>query len=76
LADVQWNGTNKTLQGTAKVIGGEPFKIVIANNGHKTLKAAATGAQFDLKPHSVSGLSTLTITADKTMKITWLLKYQ
>lgn len=76
LADVHWNPANKTLSGTAKVIGGEPFKIVVANNGHKLLKAANIQVAFELKPHSVAGLSYLTISSDENAEIKWGLKYE
>ena len=33
LADVRWDADDEALSGTAKVIGGEPFRIAIAGNG-------------------------------------------
>ncbi len=76
LADVHWDPGNKTLGGTAKVIGGEPFKIVVANNGHKVLEAVATRVEFDIKPHSVAGLSCLTLCSADNAELRWGLKYK
>jgi hypothetical protein len=76
LADVSWDDGMKTLSGIAKVIGGEPFKIVIANNGAKPLKADCKGATIELKPHSVAGLSYLILSTDANTDIKWMLKYE
>jgi hypothetical protein len=76
LTDVQWDPASKTLRGTASVIGGEPFKIVVGHNGHKHLKAAAEGAECDLKPHSVAGLSVLTLSTADNAEVKWELKYE
>jgi len=35
LADIKWDAAAKVLSGTAKVIGGEAFRITVANNGWK-----------------------------------------
>ena len=76
LADVNWNPTNKTLSGTAKVIGHEPFKIVVANNGHEVLKAVDMRVEFDVKPHSIAGLSCLTLSSANNADVKWGLKYE
>jgi hypothetical protein len=76
LADIRWDAGMKTLSGTAKVIGGEPFKIVVADNGAKTLKSEAKGGWSELKPHPVEGLSCLTLSAAANTEIKWKLKYE
>ncbi|WDE96472.1 hypothetical protein PQO03_00645 [Lentisphaera profundi] len=76
LADLNWDPASKTLSGTAKVIGGEPFKIVIANNGHKLLKAATTGGKSDIKAHSAAGLNCLILSSANTTELKWKLKYK
>ncbi|MCF7957230.1 MAG: sialate O-acetylesterase, partial [Phycisphaerae bacterium] len=35
LEDVRWDAEKRTLRGTAYVIGGEPFKVIVADNGAK-----------------------------------------
>ncbi len=71
LVDVSWNSENKTLSGIAKVIGGEPFKIVIANNGHKVVTS-----ELDVKPHSEAGLSCLTLSSAEDADVKWAIKYE
>ena len=76
LADVRWDAKTKTLSGTARVIGGEPFKIVIANNGAKPLTAEAAGGNSQLGAHPDKGLSSLTLTAAANTDVKWSLKFQ
>jgi hypothetical protein len=76
LADVRWDAATKTLSGTAHVIGGEPFKIVVADNGAKAMKAEAEGGRSELKPHPTAGLSCLTLSAEADADVRWVLKYQ
>lgn len=54
LADVRWDAINRTLSGTAKVIEGENFKIVIARNGFTGSQVSAEGATVRLESHPVS----------------------
>ncbi len=76
MADVSWDPTTGVLSGTAKVIGGEPFKIVVAGNGHKVLKTAVTGAEAELNASSVADLNSLTLTSADTAEVNWSLEYE
>jgi len=51
LADVQWNDTSKELSGTAKVIGGEPFRITIAGNGTVLTDVSVNTGTATFTPH-------------------------
>jgi hypothetical protein len=62
--------------GTASVIGGEPFQIVVANNGAKTLKLVASGAETKLAAHKAAGLSRLTLSAAANTEVEWRLTYE
>ena len=61
LAAVKWDPAAKRLSGTAKVIGGEPFKIVIADNGLKAVKAAAENATATFGAAPAPGLSAIVL---------------
>ncbi len=74
LKDVSWDAKTKTLSGTASVIGGEPFQIVVANNGAKAVKLNATGAEAKLSAHKVEGLSRLILSTDKNTEVKWTLQ--
>ena len=51
LADVKWNAPSRQLTGTAKVIGGEPFRIALACNGLKPANAHTATGEARLEPH-------------------------
>jgi len=76
LKDVRWDADAKVLSGTASVIGGEPFKIVVANNGAKVLSANAQGGTSELKPHPAPGLSCLILAADANTEVKWSIQYE
>ncbi len=76
LADVRWGAEDRTLRGTAKVIGDEPFKIVIANNGARPVNAAAEGAQIQLGPHATPDLSVLELAAHDSSDVAWTVAYE
>jgi hypothetical protein len=76
LTNVCWGAAGKTLSGTAHVIGGEPFKIAIAHNGAKPLKAQATGGAAKLEAHAAQGLGSLVLTAKENTDVKWSLQYE
>jgi hypothetical protein len=76
LKDVRWDPESRTLDGTARVIGGEPFQIVVANNGAKAIKLEANGAEVVLAAHPVAGLSRLTLSASTNAEVEWTLSYR
>jgi hypothetical protein len=72
LAEVQWDGGEMTLSGTAKVIGGEPFRIAIAGNGVDLKEVTVSTGKATLKPHSASGdLRILTIESPQSGDVRW-----
>jgi hypothetical protein len=76
LAAVAWDEANRTLVGTARVIGGEPFRIAIATNGAKPAGATATGGTAELAAHPAAGLATLVLTASETTEVKWTVRYE
>lgn len=76
LADIQWDADGKTLSGTAKVIGGEPFKIAIACNGVDLKEVTVSTGKTTLKPHPVSDdLRILTIENPQSAEIQWSVRH-
>jgi hypothetical protein len=73
LKEVRWDPEARTLGGTASVIGGEPFQIVVAHNGAKALRLEAMGAEAELAAHPVAGLSRLTLSAAANTEVKWKL---
>ena len=76
LSDVRWDARAKTLGGAAHVIGGEPLKIVVADNSAKAISAEAKGGEAKLEPHPVKGLSRLVLSATANAKVKWVLNYK
>lgn len=77
LAGVKWDASTKTLSGVAKVVGGEPFKIVLANNGAHGPKASATGAEASLAAHPASAdLAILTLSRADNGDVAWSVSYE
>jgi len=70
LADVNWNQETMTYSGTAKVIGGEPFVITLANNGHEPDMASASSGQAGVITEG-KGLSRLTLTSETNADVKW-----
>ena len=76
MKDVSWDRETRALSGTANVIGGEPFKIVVANNGATVLKVETDGGGVELEAHPVAGLSRLNLSTPANTKVKWKLKYE
>ncbi len=76
MKDVRWDAETHLLSGTASVIGGEPFDIVIANNDADVISGSSDKGKSGLEAHSISGLSRLTLTAAVNTEVTWTLKYK
>ena len=76
LSEVYWNAQSKTLSGKAHAIGGEPLKIVVADNKANFVKADVKGATCAVTPHAVEGLRCLTITSVATAEVNWVLNYE
>ncbi|MBM4156511.1 MAG: hypothetical protein FJ221_16005 [Lentisphaerae bacterium] len=51
LSDVKWDAAARQLTGTAKVVGGEPFRIVLAGNGFTPARAGTSSGRAHLDTH-------------------------
>jgi len=77
LSDVKWNAEKKTLTGIAKVVGGESFRIVLAANGSKAVKASAEGAQAVLEAHPAGpDYSALVLNRADNGSVSWQVQYE
>ena len=77
LSDVKWDAASKTLSGVAKVIGGEPFKIVLAGNGLIAKKPSVEGAQARLEPHAAgTDYTVLTLERPENGDVAWSVHYK
>lgn len=75
LENVRWDAGQKVLQGTAKVIAGETFRIVIAGNGTNLTQASVGQGSAKLEPHPADpNLKVLAIDAPKTTAVKWTVR--
>jgi len=75
LKDVQWNAARKTLSGTASVIGGEVYTIVIATNGSKARTVKVNAGKASVTQPDKNGLIELSIISNQTKDIHWSLLF-
>jgi len=75
LAEVKWDPAANQLSGTAKVVGGEPFKIVIANNGRKPVSVKANGAAAKMVPESKGDLTAVVLERPDNGDCKWQVTY-
>jgi len=73
----QWNGQKSTLSGTSKVVGGEPYELILAANGYRAVNAQATSAKarIDSMP-GAEGLLRLTIESAETAHVPWKVAFR
>ncbi len=77
LSEVKWDAAGKKLSGVAKVIGGEPFRIVLATNGHKPARARVADAEVRLAKHPAGdGFTTLVIQRKETGDTRWSVEFE
>jgi hypothetical protein len=77
LSNVKWDAAGKKLSGVAKVIGGEPFRVVLAGNGRKALRAAASGALARVEQHPAGGeFTTLVMERNDNGPTHWSVEFQ
>lgn len=77
LANVKWDAANNVLSGEAKVIGGEPFRIVLAANGLKMPRVTANVAQARLEGHPAGAdFATLVLERPDSGEVSWSVVYE
>ena len=77
LADVKWDAADQNLSGVAQVIGGEPFRIVLANNGRQARQAVAGDAQVRLETHPAGReFTTLVMERKDNSPTTWSVEFE
>jgi hypothetical protein len=58
------------------VIGGEPFKIVVAGNGSAVTKATALGGRAKLNKHFTDGLVQIILERPDNGEVSWQLSFE
>ena len=77
LAEVKWDAASRKLSGTAKVIGSEPFRIVLAGNGRKPIRASANDALARIESHPAGGeLTTLVMERKDNGETRWSVEFE
>jgi len=76
LAEICWDEASARLRGVARVVGGEPFTIVVANNGTSPISAEVVGATARLANHPDTRLTSVIIESAGHAETKWSLKYR
>jgi hypothetical protein len=77
LAEVKWDAENRKLSGVAQVIGGEAFRIALAGNGRKPLRAFSSDAQVRLVDHPAGdGFKTLLLERKENGASHWSVEFE
>lgn len=85
LADLEWkeleevkkpkvSGKAFAYSGKAKVVGGEPFVISVASNGHSPIDAEASEGRAEVTTTD-AGITLLTLTSDTNAEVEWTLRW-
>ena len=76
LAEVKWDAAGRRLSGIAKVVGGEPFQIVVANNGGKAVSVECRGGSAQLTPNPKGDLSVVVLERADNGECHWQINYK
>ena len=76
LSGVKWDETKRTLSGTASVVGGEPFKIVVAGNGRRAIHVKALGGRASLVNRTGGGLPQIVLERPDNGDVMWQLNFR
>lgn len=77
LSDVQWDAKTNQLSGTSKVVGDDPYTVVIATNGYAPQTATLDHPTAQVKISKVDDrYIKLTISADNNAAIRWSVKFR
>lgn len=76
LVDVKWDAATKTQSGTAKVVEGESFKVVIAKNGFKGGKVSCADGNARLEAHpALEDLGIIVLDRPTSGNVKWNLSF-
>jgi len=76
LVNVKWDFAKKQLSGIAKVVGGEPFHVVLALNGRKHGLVSANGAIAKMEAYPADpNLSMLVLERPENGDVSWHIDY-
>jgi hypothetical protein len=68
----RWDGSTRTLSGSASVVGGEAFRITLALNGHTPREATAGDAAARLTPITgPDALAVLVLESESSRDLPW-----
>lgn len=71
-----WDAAACELRGVSRVIGGEPYQLVLAGNGFRPVSAAAGDAGASVKPiDGAEGLARVTLASPVNADIRWSVRF-
>ena len=77
LANVNWDAANRRLTGTAKVIGGETYRITLALNGYTADTVEADGAAIQVTPRAGDEpLAEVSLRTEHNRDVSWKMVFR
>jgi len=72
-----WQADKKALTGKSKVIGGEPYKIILALNGYQPDKVTAKNARAEIEIHAINrNLAILSLSSKTNEEVEWKVTFK
>ncbi|HLA86221.1 MAG TPA: hypothetical protein VJL29_15645 [Thermoguttaceae bacterium] len=76
VARPQWDADNRELRGTSKIVGSEPYQVILAANGHQAVTAWTDGTEAQVESIAGhKGLLRLTIESRENADVTWTVEF-
>jgi hypothetical protein len=77
LSNVAWHQASLQLEGQADLVGGEPLKIILANNGYRAKQVSVNKGTARLAPTAATDDTTAVILeSDQKASLTWTVTYE
>ena len=75
MSDVLWDNATKTLSAVSAVVGGEPYRIIIAANGYQPHQITAKGVALKHLDREGPDLYELTLQQNDTQDFPWKVQF-
>ena len=76
VVSTNWNPDTKTLTGVSKVVGNEPYVIILATNGNDNLDYSCDDADTKLAlTDEQNGLNRLTLKSPENGEVKWSMTF-
>jgi len=73
----EWSERDRTLTAVSRLVEKEPYRVIVATNGHKAVSASAQNARATLRPHAEDpNLVVLKLQSDDGGDARWSIRFE